>query len=209
MAHYYVKDSFEPLLISPFLNKTDSTMSILVVSDYVNRVITDTMEVNIYSLKNRLDAKLKKRIAFEIVNQTSELVFKENSSVIEQTTGCRFNGNPDKNCLLEVKTSSTGLKNYFFFTDKFNQANNLNQVEVYNIQQTSPNTFDISVRSNADYVVLFVWLDIQNTNIVGIFSDNGFHMTTADRTVTFTAATTVTVADMKTYMNVKSIVPFQ
>ncbi len=208
MAHYLVKNAFDPLLISPFFNRTDSTLNILIVSDYATRVISDSFELNIFRL-NSLDAKMTKRIAFQIANQTSKRVFSEDSKTIEKLTGCEFNGDLSKNCLAEIKITSTGLRNFFFFNNKFNQSNQLYQVDIFGIERVSTNTFSIGLRSNANFLVLFVWLDISNVGITGVFSDNGFHMTTETVSVLFTTTAEVTVDDLKRSISIKSIVPFQ
>ena len=67
-------------------------------------------------------------------------------------------------------------------------------LRVENIQQISPNDFNITLTVTRP--ALFVWLDVP-ANVTGYFSYNGFHMFEPTRTVTFHSWTPIAPFDLR------------
>ena len=62
--------------------------------------------------------------------------------------------------------------------------------------------FEISIET--DSIALFVWLDIAVNTFFGVFSDNGFHMTSKTYVISY-QTDDVSIKNIRQYLTVKSL----
>jgi hypothetical protein len=127
---------------------------------------------------------------------------------IQAKTGCVVNSS--HSCLLELSSSDPQVQeqnsNFLFFTNRLAQVENLNtpRLQITSIEQVSQNSFHVTVQTNQ--IALFVWLELDTNQFSGIFSDNGFQMTTPERTLQFTSdQAELTLDVLKRHLTVQSL----
>ncbi len=104
-----------------------------------------------------------------------------------------------KFCVLSIGDGTGG--SFLFFKNRLADVTNLlpANLTITGVEATKPGVFTIHL--STDRVALFVWLDIATTSFHGIFPDNGFHMLTPNRSLTFeTDSPSVDVKLLKTYL---------
>jgi hypothetical protein len=95
-------------------------------------------------------------------------------------------------------------ENFIFYNSSFKQVNNI--VSVISIEQTD--TFNFLIELSAMEISLFVWLDIENIDITGYFSENGFHMTQERRIISYsTINSNLNEKILSQYLHITSISP--
>lgn len=182
MAHYYIKKAYSQFILSPYLNQ--SSLDIYSVSDLMSQFNT-TYTISVYSYSSLTPV-------FEQSNQVlveplmSRPVLSLLVSDLESKSGCRFNAN--ESCLLQIEwVSPDGStdQNFLFFNNKLADVNNLNQanVRIARVDKIEPSIF--SIQLTTDQVALFTWLDVNTSQLIGTFSQNGFHMTTRSKMINY------------------------
>lgn len=181
MAHYYAKNAYAPFLISPVLNASTDAVDFYALSDLFTP-IQGRFELKVFAYDS-FDARLFRWIDFSAPASASTPVASISTVEIEKSTNCRFGSSSGPSCLLTIDDGT----NFMFLNPRLADVTNLLAVNltIDSIRATAQQG-KFSVRVKSDRVALFVWLDITTTRFHGIFSDNGFHMTAADRTVMFT-----------------------
>jgi hypothetical protein len=211
MSHYYGKRSFSPLLISPNIDQTKRILNVHVVSDLPNLTINDTIEITVFSYDD-LKVKLVKKIDFTVgpLNTTNALEWSLDS--IKAESGCEYN--VSKSCLIKfsfLKNSQySDGENSIFLNNFFHTVENLvvPKIDIVNIEKVGASDFNI--RINTSNVALFVWLDLETTEFVGRFENNGFHMTTEQMDVKlYVQNPSVTVDLIKAKLRVRSLILYE
>lgn len=185
MAHYYAKLAYAPLLISPVINQTSETIDFYAISDFPTKT-SGRFELRVHAYDS-FDARYSRWYDFTIDPLMSAPVLSMPTAALEKLTGCRFGWT--YSCLISIGSDdgdASGSSNFLFFTTRLADVTNLNvaSVTIDSVDRLEAGRFSVRVRT--DRVALFVWLDITTTRFVGVFSDNGFHMITTNRSVTFT-----------------------
>lgn len=189
LAHYFIRNSYSSVIITPHKNQTH--LIIHAVSD-TNEIVEYNFTLRIYSFK-RFKEFFKQDYSFKI----KELDSFEVASLDLKTLKC----DSDK-CLVEI-TGLDGYLNFMFL--------NLTQIvpkdllkaniRVKLIEQVESDLFEITLE--VDSVALFVHLDLNTTLVNGYFSDNGFHMTTPNKVITFKVYNKqIDVSYIKSYLKV-------
>ena len=210
LAHYYIKKAYTPLLISPYMNNQKNTIDVYVLTDMLTTAnISDSVVIEVYKYINSFNILYKKQFPFKIASFSTSLVGQIDYNEIESKTGCTRTGQKETNCLITFKFESQDPnlidgENFIFYNNTFKQVNNI--VTVLSIRKIDENNYEIQLE--ATQVSLFVWLDVENTNITGYFSDNGFHMTEPSRNITFyTINSNLNEIELKKNLSVLSISP--
>jgi beta-mannosidase len=209
MAHYFVKKAYTSFLISPVF--TDLTLDIYAVSD-LTTVLQSSFTLRFYSYSS-LEPVFVQKYEFNANPLTAEIIFSMSLANIEKQTGCSrrlFN----ESCILTVewtdpKNMDTSETNFLFFNNKLAEVATLRvpdlRVESVSEVDNADNLFEIVIET--DQLALFTWLDVATSRFVGTFSDNGFHMTEATRTVLYQVESEakVSVEDFKSNLTVLSL----
>lgn len=199
MAHYYVQNAYAPLLISPVINKTISTIDLYAVSDLSTRQ-QGRFKLNIYSYDS-ISPRLSQWIDFSVDPFANTVVQSFRLDEIEKSTGCQIESS--QSCLLAIDDGSS----FLFFNTKLAQVTNLRvaNLKIESVEEINNGTF--SIRLSTDQVALFVWLDITTTSFHGIFSKNGFHMFEPELLISFhTDCQQVDAHLLETYLTVQTLV---
>ncbi len=211
MAHYYIKKAYSSLLVSPNMNYERNTLEIYLLTDMLDQSkITDTVLINIYKYVNGFKSLYEKKIDFEISSFKSILLKEISFNEIENATNCSRSSQINDNCIITFQLASQNplLKdgeNFIFYNNSFKQVNNV--VDIIDIQKINSNEFLIKL--SASQISLFVWLDIESSNIIGYFSENGFHMTQDSKNIEFYSINeNLNENILRKYLNVISISPF-
>lgn len=198
MAHYYAQNAYAPLLISPVINKTTSTIDFFALSD----LFTNTQgrfELKIYSYDS-LEPRLSRWIDFSVQPSTSAIIESIDINDIEKSTGCRLQY--AQSCLLVID----GGSNFMLFNNRLADVTNLQPAKLSIDSIEAAGTGLFAIRLVTDRVALFVWLDLTTTSFHGIFSQNGFHMLAQNQTVIFqTDCAHVDVPTLKLYLTVHTL----
>ena len=210
MAHYYIKKAFNPFLISPVMNDISKQLDVYVLTETLSvSNLSDTVVVQVYKYSTGFKPLYTKNIEFTIAAFSSSFIDSIDYKEIESNTNCSRISQTDSNCLITFKLASQDLalingENFIFYNSSFKQVNNI--VTVLSIEQT--NTYSFLIELSATEISLFVWLDIENIDITGYFSENGFHMTETRRIISFsTINSNLNEKMLIQYLNIISISP--
>jgi beta-mannosidase len=207
MAHYFVKKAYASFMLSPDL--TSQSVDIYVISD-LTRDLKLTFTLSFYSYSS-MAAKFVQNYEIEVKPLSAGVAFSMSISEIEAKLGCSPSSNDS--CILIAKWSDpvdfTPTSNFLLFKNKLAEVENL-RVPNLGIQSVSEienvaNAFKIVIQT--DQVSLFTWLDVNTSRFLGTFSDNGFHMTEATRTIVYQVESDqpVSIDDFKSNLSVKSL----
>eukprot|EP00106_Octopus_bimaculoides_P007539 XP_014774981.1 PREDICTED: beta-mannosidase-like [Octopus bimaculoides] len=221
MLHYYSKKFFSPVLISPyFVNEKMLYINIVVdsipikehrrpdgslemvplnISKNKNSVLTGILHVELYNWKNR--TPVKSWTQKYSLNKTSDVVLKIPGSEIVDHKKCSL-----KSCFLSFSLDSEGsVPTSWLPLGRLVPSGGIPfaKIKITKVVAVSGrnNTFNITLQSSD--IAPFVWLEA--TGISGRFSDNGFLMIKANKSVEFYAWQNVHVDQLKTSLTVKSL----
>ncbi|XP_060074948.1 beta-mannosidase-like [Ylistrum balloti] len=226
MLHYFARHFFAPLLISPYMDGDD--VYVYLVADHIPVVedrhpdthrltfrpdystglgkvrglgLSGQLHIVMYSWNN--STPLHSWVQQYSLNETSELVFHNNTLDMMKEAGCIQGknfcflffhlGDPGNEPvawqpLTEYK-SVVGLKN--------------SVVQVVDVQQTTTDKQVYNITVTAGSISVFVWLDAHD--IRGRFSDNGFLMVTSKKLVQFYASEPTDVSSLRIALTVRSL----
>ncbi|XP_066904163.1 beta-mannosidase [Halyomorpha halys] len=177
MLHYYAKDFFAPVIVSPEISVDRETMSIYIVVDGYAPKKSANLTFNMYNWTNINWSPFQKiTLQVNLIDNESFLVTK-----IPVGKYCK-----DKKCFytttLEVEGGIQIAPENFFFYTPLNSANYSDtSVKITKIEKLDDHNAKLSLKAE-DYA-LFVWLDLNG--IKGTFSKNGFHMLSPTTEVVF------------------------
>ena len=208
MAHYFIKNAYAKILMSPFINNQANQLEIYAISDIADQTIQSTFSLKVFAYDS-FNPVFEQTVSFRIEPLLSKSVYNVSLGDLE-TFNC-FRRSNESSCLIQIDSTDQniqdGSKNFIFLNNRLTDLANLSKapkVRITNVRKTRDGLFEISLET--DSIALFVWLDIGVNNFFGIFSDNGFHMTSHNYAVTYqTDDFTVTEADISKYLTVKSL----
>ena len=209
MAHYFIKNAYAKIIMSPVINNQTKALEIYAISDHADEAIDSSFNLLVFSYDS-FTPKYQELVSFRIEPLKSQIVFNISLSEVETLTGCQVDSNAS--CMIQVDSSDSriqnGSKNFLFFKNRLGDVKNL-QTPILQITSVSKSAktdglFLISIKSSA--IALFVWLDTNTNRYFGTFSDNGFHMTSETITVTYqTDDFTITTDDIVKSLTVTSL----
>jgi hypothetical protein len=210
MAHYYVKKAFNPFLISPIMNDDSNQLDVYVLTESIETLnISNTVIVQVFKYSTGFKPLYTRSFPFIIGPFSTSVIASIDYKDIESNTNCSRISQTDSNCLITLKLdlqyqALVDGENFIFYNSSFKQVNNI--VSVISIEQT--NTFDFLIELSATEISLFVWLDIENIDITGYFSENGFHMTQERRIISYsTINSNLNEKILSQYLHITSISP--
>lgn len=198
LAHYYIKHAFSDLLISPIMNLS-TQLDVHIISDFINKTISDTLIIKVFNSSGNFQPLYSTNISFQLDPFKTQLATSLNSSSLDPYCS--------NNCLVTFELALNDVKNFWFSKDKFNQPEdnaNSGNVTVVQVTQKESNVFEISLK--AEYLSLFVWIDLDTIELKGYFSDNGFHMTSQTKTIQYSVSNgQISLNDFQAKLQIRSI----
>jgi len=190
MAHYFMKKIFSNLLVSPYVDTNSNKFNILLVFSEYERTYSNSFTLRVHSYDS-FNAIYEKKIDFSIEPHTSKLIYSVDMAEFERMTKCTFN--TARSCLvsLEINNKDPLAKemsdNFLLMNINLAQVNNLKipKMSIDSVKKIAQDQFEIVVKT--DQISLFVWLEMDKSEFVGQFSDNGFHMNSPLKTVHYHA----------------------
>nr|CAD7205356.1 unnamed protein product [Timema douglasi] len=218
MLHYYAKNFFAPFLISPYISPAGN-LEIVLLSDTVTDTSINTVStVTVYrwsslepvSMENNattlngsgaflirsenLDNFLS-NAAGDCTRQTCFLYLSLDS--VEDTTTSSGKPHRLESRLCGGHDTSSGKPHRLESRHKLSPlttAQGLQAVHVQVVSVTNQQYNLLTVQLTTDNIALFVWLEV--AGIQGQFSDNGFHMVTPYKNITFRGERAVASSDL-------------
>lgn len=213
ISHYYVKRSFAPVLISPSIDHMSRKLNVHVISDLNNVTFTDTLVIRVFSYDS-FNSLIEKSASINLQGLSTVKAFEWSLDDIKKETNCEYNAT--KSCLITFSFQNHHQSNYdgenvIFLNDFFHRVDNLQVpvIEILSIKQNNElkNVFDVKLKSSN--IALFVWLDLDTSEIIGRFTDNGFHMTNEEidvQLMIYDNKTNVNTEFLKSNIKVRSLV---
>ncbi|GFU32736.1 beta-mannosidase [Nephila pilipes] len=204
MLHYYAKNFFSPLLVSPYEEKGEAVVSI--VSD-LSEPLND-LKLSVHVLKwSSLTPTYSEATTFKQPPRSSQVVFRQNITNLLQKGGCS-----NRNyCFIYFVVESAGKPNLksdnILLLSEFQYAKGLSRPDIYVsvtgpiITEISNFTFNIALKTNT--VAPFVWLEVENTP--GRFSDNGFILVQEKINILFYSRKNIRGEDIIKNLNIMSL----
>ncbi len=111
--------------------------------------------------------------------ETTKVLTMDVSAIVCQSESCFFQIDSDQ------ESANVGGRNFLFQNNRIDLGSLKKVPKIsFEVSETSePGLFLVGLETVT--VALFVYLDINTTDFYGVFSDNGFHMTEAEQTVTY------------------------
>ncbi len=195
LSHYFIKNSYAPVILSPVLIN-NSVLQIYAVSD-LKSDFKSSFKLKLFSFEEFLP-KYSGVFEFNVKAGEAEKVLSlDVTDILCQSVECFFQIESDE---------ETTLRNFLFQSK--------NKLDLSYLKKPPKIKFEVSqtpeaslflVSLETDALALFVYLDMNTTDFYGAFSDNGFHMTEPNQTITYKAQTTISVDDIRKNLIVKSL----
>ena len=208
MSHYFIKNAYSKILISPVINSQTNTLDIYAISDHADKMVDSSFNMKIFSYDS-FTPKLNEKINFKIDPLKSKIVQSISLNEIEQKTKCKINTS-DSSCMILLDSDDAsiqnGNKNFLFMNNRLTDVKTIKtpKLSIIDVKKLDKGLFEIEIKS--DVIALFVWLDISENKFFGVFSDNGFHMTSDNQKVTYqTDNLSIEVDDIKKYISITSL----
>ncbi|KAJ9591465.1 hypothetical protein L9F63_002071 [Diploptera punctata] len=185
ILHYFAKDFFAPILVSPY-KRADGVLRVDLISD----ILTDMQCVlNIFVYKwNSLNPIYNISSNHTLNNASVTNAFNHDMKEFLQIAGCGANETTSKCFLYFTLTSLDGEEispHNFLFPQPLKKLMNFTAPDItvasVSLAPNSQNVFEIELKT--DKIALFVWLEAYN--IPGHFSSNGFLMVKPNISITF------------------------
>jgi beta-mannosidase len=202
MLHYFARNFFAPVLVSPSVTSTGD-LEIHLISDYLEDKET-LLKVSVYKWNSL--TPINETLNTHTLNKASVTkVLSKNLEDYLNAAGCGQNA--VKSCFLHFSLTSSGdniSPDNFLFPGPLKELTGFEaaKITVASVTHgTKVNTFEIDIRT--DRVALFVWLEAND--VAGQFSDNGFLLVTPNRTIEFVAKDDVTSDKLKQAITIVSL----
>lgn len=200
MVHYFAKNFFAPILVSPFIE--GETLKVSIISDSLEPLDGVSLLIDVHSWSS-LEPVLSYNIPLKTIAPSSATVVFQD--VLPKVLGPVNPENVDLffNTRLQVGYQILNPNNVIF-PRSFRQIpkNVYGQVSITGVQMTKDKTFTVGLTTTA--LAPFVWLNARD--IRGWFSDNGFTMLTKNLEINFVAwDNATTLSDMQGNLTVMSL----
>uniref|UniRef100_T1J4G7 beta-mannosidase n=1 Tax=Strigamia maritima TaxID=126957 RepID=T1J4G7_STRMM len=202
MAHYFAEKFFAPQLISPF--ESDGKLDIFLVTNPVIPSMTLRMVLMIYQWKS-LEPLYVSNTTFvnkEIASQKLlEISIDEllNNAQCTNRSYCFF--------YFQLLNDTTQLSSNWLLLSNFSSAQGLKapnlKVTVTDEKPNDEGGSDFKLEVTTDAVAPFVWLEA--FGIQGRFSDNGFLLVNATKTIIFHSWQNATKSDISSSLSINSL----
>ncbi|XP_071573784.1 beta-mannosidase [Temnothorax nylanderi] len=200
MLHYYAKDFFAPIIVTPHLS-TSNELSIYVISDRLYTLTNCTVKLHVYKWESM---KSIFALFFNDIIIESNKAMKVTSFWLDAfllRAGCGSSlKSAKKSCMVTLsltnKSGSLIAPVNYIYPDALKNAdvpvaNVTMKIEENHLPGKLSNYADFKIVLSTDNIALFVWLEVGN--IRGRFSENGFHIFVKEKEIIFHAHEATTV----------------
>ena len=208
MLHYFAKDFFAPILVSPYMTATGDLMVDLISDKLEN--LQCMLTVYVYKW-NSVSPTYKVTSNHTLNNASVTHAFQHNISDLLTIAECGERDAARKCFFYFTLTSHAGVDispHNFLFPQPLKQLINFTSpdIRVINISldPSSQNSFEIQLKT--ERIALFAWLEA--SNIPGQFTSNGFLMVNPTVNVTFIAQNSVSIQQLQKALIITSLADF-
>nr|XP_031833723.1 beta-mannosidase [Nomia melanderi] len=204
MLHYYAVDFFAPIIVTYYIQETNSPLYI--VSDKLYPIINTTLEVNFYTWNTMTPVQ---SYTFHNLTIKSNAATKIDNNLFKQFLNSTSETNYIITLTLRDKTGSQiAPRNYIYPSNGFKTVTlqpvdisiKINELHIPGVQSKYPTMeFELTTNNTA----LFVWLEA--ADICGHFSENGFHMFERRKKIVFHACETITPQTIKEILKITTL----
>ncbi|OQV25827.1 Beta-mannosidase [Hypsibius exemplaris] len=202
MAHYYAKEFFEPVLLSPYV---DGDQFLVTLINDNTTTVTGELHLEVYGFADGFQPKLNRSLMVKQKPQSATVVFTEDVKTLLQRSSCVKAADCFVVASLIVPGSDVviGVPNVYFLGAPKDTTIPRASMKVAAVKQVdgSPRVFTISVEAAA--VAPFIWLEA--TGIAGRFSRNGHMQYHPVEDVQFTARSDTNAADLRRSLKIMSL----
>ncbi|XP_058792427.1 beta-mannosidase [Phymastichus coffea] len=200
MLHYYVKDFFSPVIVTPRLTQANELM-IYVVSDLLHELTNLSIDVVVYEWKNSKSILTTQLTNITVGPNESRLIAQKWIDVFLERAGCGTLATAKENCMIELILKDENDKkiaptNYVYPHPlkkvSLPKDSVMVKVKPKSNELLKNQIFEIQIVSTK--IALFVWLEVGN--IAGQFSENGFHILRGKKIITFEAQESTTLQNI-------------
>ncbi|XP_055330943.1 beta-mannosidase-like [Paramacrobiotus metropolitanus] len=200
MLHYYAKEFFQPVLLSPYIDK-DGYFRISLINDHLEQ-ISDQMNIRIFDFTNGFNEKSSINVTVNQKPQTASVVYEETVQSLVKRSGCTGR---IANCfvMVELDGNFSTVPNVLFLGSPKNATIRKASIQVKGISPVhqSSRTFEITLKASA--IAPFVWLEA--TGIQGYFSKNGHIQYQEVDVIRFHANQDISAGELQSGLKVMSL----
>ncbi|KAK8396338.1 hypothetical protein O3P69_005403 [Scylla paramamosain] len=211
MLHYYVKKMFSPVIIISSFIENENVVELYVVNEWFQNMTNATVVVSLHRYDTLGPVKTVNKSVHVEAAASSRVATLSMDDDLDQVTLCKEGLYDVKDvCFLTYKLlNSVGVlvtpENYRLLgepKDAYILHASVQTGDITGPIATPQSNWSFNVSVKTDTVALFVWLE---TELPGVFSDNGFLMAQEEAQVYFYAVKKITVEDLKSSLTVKSL----
>lgn len=211
MLHYYVKKMFSPVIIISSFIENENVVELYVVNEWFQNMTNATVVVSLHRYDTLGAVKTVNKSVHVEAAASSRVATLSMDDDLDQVTLCKEGLYDVKDvCFLTYKLlNSVGVlvtpENYRLLgepKDAYILHASVQTGDITGPIATPQSNWSFNVSVKTDTVALFVWLE---TELPGVFSDNGFLMAQEEAQVYFYAVKKITVEDLKSSLTVKSL----
>ncbi|XP_045108284.1 beta-mannosidase-like isoform X2 [Portunus trituberculatus] len=211
MLHYYAKKMFSPVIITSSFIEDENLVEMYVVNERFHNMTDAAVVVNLHRYNTLGPVKTVKKSVFVETAASSLVATFSMDKDLDLFTLCKEGLYDVKDVcfltytLLDNEGVLVAPENYHLLgkpKDAYIPHASVQSGDITGPVATSQSNWTFSVNVKTDSVALFVWLE---TELPGVFSDNGFLMAQEEAQVHFYAVKKITVEDLKSSLTVKSL----
>uniref|UniRef100_A0A1B6DET4 beta-mannosidase n=1 Tax=Clastoptera arizonana TaxID=38151 RepID=A0A1B6DET4_9HEMI len=208
MLHYFAKEFFSPILVSPRI-EIPNVLRVSVISDLFDNIPV-VLNLYVYKWDTMLPQYTETYSFVSYASRVIEAGSWDLAALWAKVPNCGSNENEAKSkCFIYFNlkadnrsNTNLGPDNYIFPTPLHSIVGLRNSIiRLIQITSTTDNQFELTLRT--DTIALFVWLDVRNVH--GHFSRNGFIMLTPETKVTFYSHDKLDKETVQNNLKIKSL----
>ncbi|XP_043272252.1 beta-mannosidase [Venturia canescens] len=211
MLHYYAKDFFAPIIISPRLSYAKD-LTIYIVSDRLLTVTGCSLDLNIHHYNSSVPVYTMNFMDVEIAANSAQAFRTFWLTELLKSASCGVAEEATNNCFVELvlwdeKGRLIAPRNYVFpgVLKNVNLSNTTVRMgtTIASIPGKLSNYLDYEFEVESEGVALFVWLQLPRMQ--GRFSENGFHLMNEKKKIIFHASEAITSDDLINEIEIMSL----
>ncbi|KAJ8947266.1 hypothetical protein NQ318_014162 [Aromia moschata] len=205
MLQYYANEFFSPIIITGHMN-IERTLEIYVVSDLLSPVFNVTATIETYKWDS-LEAVFSEDVTIDLEAGKSHLIDSFNIDDYLSDKGCGSLSDAKNNCVIYFSLHKKGFDiapDNFILPNKVKDSNvKQPNVQIETVKEISSEEYIYEIGITTNEIALFVWLDAGK--IRGKFSENGFILVSANRTLYFYSEQSTTEEELQGALTITNL----